>query len=510
MRKLSESVWGDIRKRAEGQTVRQEDDIDKMTWGDFYNYWKSMYNIISKKGWKTLEYTHGGMGDRDTIITPIEFVRDSGFTYTYGVKMVYNFRKDEIVKIQVDYFELFVQDYPNFLDVLGSEYTMDENDTIIKVVSGEYKFHHYIDIVDKLLGMVKKPYVEKVNESVWGDIRKRAEGMSERQEDNVNNLDGQGLLNYLEKHYQTRKSPYNPNNSLWNMFIDINKVITIPVIFMGRSVSGKDNYNCFIRYYTYDNTVTIGYNIKDISEKLFNLLNERYIVSSDRDNTRMTICYIIKPKDGGESSNSFLLEVLDFILDNIPQDAKQLIMKKENVNESVWGDMRKRAEGTSVRQEDEMNNIKKLKPVDMGGPVLWADRDLELDGQYLFKFNEIPPLIEGSGWRLPTLEDIYTLDTINKGSITVNKDCFYFGNRKLVFYKRGMIYNTSVTHGNEIITDDDFYFGWTSDVYKGEQINIYTFDDGEMVYTPKVIKSVMDPIVDNENSKFCVRLVRDK
>ena len=43
MRKLSESVWGDVRKKSLGQEVRIENDIDGLSYKDFLSYLEDTY-----------------------------------------------------------------------------------------------------------------------------------------------------------------------------------------------------------------------------------------------------------------------------------------------------------------------------------------------------------------------------------------------------------------------------------------------------------------------------------
>lgn len=80
-------------------------------------------------------------------------------------------------------------------------------------------------------------------------------------------------------------------------------------------------------------------------------------------------------------------------------------MKK--LSESVWGDIRKRADGKTERQENTFKfNIDKLKEVDLGlyVPFYWADFDLEANGEYFFNWYEVEamlPQIKKTGWRLP-------------------------------------------------------------------------------------------------------------
>lgn len=77
----------------------------------------------------------------------------------------------------------------------------------------------------------------------------------------------------------------------------------------------------------------------------------------------------------------------------------------KRLSESVWGDIRKRAEGNTGRKEDVINsNVKEMTPVDVGCSVLWADRDLEIDGESKFIIDDIKDY-EPDGWRRPTRKE---------------------------------------------------------------------------------------------------------
>ena len=78
------------------------------------------------------------------------------------------------------------------------------------------------------------------------------------------------------------------------------------------------------------------------------------------------------------------------------------------LSESVWGDLRKKSIGQEERNEDKlMTNIKEIEPVDLGSdvPVYFADRDLEVNGEIEFTWDEVLGFIlqiEKTGWELPT------------------------------------------------------------------------------------------------------------
>lgn len=192
---------------------------------------------------------------------------------------------------------------------------------------------------------------------------------------------------------------------------------------------------------------------------------------------------------------------------------------KTFIGESVWADIHKRSNGQKVRSED-ATNIDSIKPVDIGASVLWADRDLEKQGEYLFAFDEIQ--IDNNEWRLPTKEEIDELENI------------FFGETEQVYYSKNaysLQYNESnikltLEDGSLIYRDGDvelvfvarggvfpgytvaegvgkFYNGW------GDDNNIsgyYTKCAHSYHMGPKTFKSELC----RKNGKNCVRLVKNK
>lgn len=80
-------------------------------------------------------------------------------------------------------------------------------------------------------------------------------------------------------------------------------------------------------------------------------------------------------------------------------------MKK--LSESIWSDIRKRGNGTDVKQEDTFNP----EYVDFGEntTVYWAVESLEIDDENKFYFDEVEDY-NNNGWRLPTIEEVKQLD----------------------------------------------------------------------------------------------------
>lgn len=80
-------------------------------------------------------------------------------------------------------------------------------------------------------------------------------------------------------------------------------------------------------------------------------------------------------------------------------------MKK--LSESVWGSIRKKSLGQEERGENKFRfNIDEMKEIDLDEsiPFLWADIDLEANGETTFDRETLDmmlPKIEKTGWRLP-------------------------------------------------------------------------------------------------------------
>lgn len=89
----------------------------------------------------------------------------------------------------------------------------------------------------------------------------------------------------------------------------------------------------------------------------------------------------------------------------------------KNITEEYFGD--------SMRNEEYVKfNTDETKPIDMGGSVLWADRDLEVkDGggwfyyDKYFTYDEISGVKFKDGWRIPTFDEFTELYSSETGTI---------------------------------------------------------------------------------------------
>jgi len=177
-------------------------------------------------------------------------------------------------------------------------------------------------------------------------------------------------------------------------------------------------------------------------------------------------------------------------------------MRKLSVSlkESRFVDLINKKFTGEIRKEDIIGNLQKLKPVDIGTSVLWADDDLCVDKKYLFTFDEVTDMLKDSEWRLPTVSEVEELQKIEKD----NKDGKYiFTNNgtSLIFYPHGFIYDAQGPN------NDDTVYGWTNDVskYNNNYINIYLMDPSFFIVGKNSV------IIDRDrNSLLSARLVKDR
>ena len=173
-----------------------------------------------------------------------------------------------------------------------------------------------------------------VGESAWGEMRHRSSGQQIRREDDINLLDRDGLYDYLTSHYKNTNS-FEP---IYNS--DAFDTISVPFLIQGGSDSVYLSFE--------ENEVSIPYASPYKVKGLFSKLANEFSLKGDSKTG-----YIISPKDGSEVTNKFFIYVIDFLIDNIPDSFEKGV--KKIIEESAWGEMRKRSAGKQIRKEDDIN-----------------------------------------------------------------------------------------------------------------------------------------------------------
>ena len=162
--------------------------------------------------------------------------------------------------------------------------------------------------------------LSEITESIWSDIQDRSMGKTVRKEDDVNLLDSDGLYDYLKKHYK---------GILPFAFIMNNYgMLSVPII-------RGTVHNCV--WYSLESEikeVSIGDGMISQVDGLLNLLYDNFSIkeiNGKRDNDEYRL-YWLSPKDESEITNKFFIDVIDFLLENIPNSPnyKKSIKKIEN------------------------------------------------------------------------------------------------------------------------------------------------------------------------------------
>ena len=325
---LNESVWGDLRKKSLGQEVRVENDIDLMDIDGFMEYLKDRYICTkARRRWKVEHWFLGGENTLMQIDMPIEDISEPGIKMTYCLRLTYDYGKKECIDIASS-FQTFFEEYPEFKKYVSDNYqlikkskddfrTFGSDDLIVSKPGEELKFHNYVELIEKALSCVKKPYLKMaMNESVWGDIRKKSLGTEKRIEEDIDRLSYDDFVKYIKctyectNNYDIRTTPSISSPSLMLIEIPIYEDITgsIPMV----TINYQTNSGL---YSSFDNEqptcVAISRQIFYQYPELENLLKEYDIEKPEKR------AYVIDTK--GKLKNSDCVNILDIVLSVVPE-----------------------------------------------------------------------------------------------------------------------------------------------------------------------------------------------
>ena len=333
MKKLSESIWSDIQDRSSGETNRKEDDINLLDREGLYDYLIHHY-----KG--TNHFAH--------ISTSISFnTIDIPIIINGGVYRVYfDFNKNEVY---VHYATLYMVN--KLLIKVSKNFSLRSNSDdhpktyIISPKDGSKVTNRFfIDVVDFFINNIPdsegRAIKKIVNESIWSDIQDRSSGEVVRKEDDVNNLDSEGLYEYLKNIYKELDS-----------FQSIKLHPTMNTISVPIFVKGFKPYRVFFEF---DNEeIFIEHTMPYVITGFFSKLKGKFHLQQYDTKQGMPAKFYIFPKDGSDITNRFFIEVIDFLLDCIPNSDDKCI--ERIVNESIWSDIQDRSSGEVIRKEDDVN-----------------------------------------------------------------------------------------------------------------------------------------------------------
>lgn len=148
--------------------------------------------------------------------------------------------------------------------------------------------------------------LSKITESIWSDMQDRSTGDTIRKEDDINNLNSDGLTDYLKKHYK-------PLNA-YAVITNVADIISVPII--------RDHTNSSIMFACKTNKVKMTNDIVDRVHGLLRVMENNFSIETfeGEDGNGEYKVYTILPKDGSEVTNKFFIEVIDFLLYHIPGD----------------------------------------------------------------------------------------------------------------------------------------------------------------------------------------------
>ena len=300
LRKANESVWGDIRKKSLGVETRIEDNVDEMGFDEFYGYVESHYKNKVYKIDQSVVY--GGDGYHTCEVY-----------FTENVYLLIYFYEKESREKRITFAWELVGIEQDFIKKLGDNFNIEVSNFgfINIIVDDTYRSNStYIRLLDFILENQNKMLVE----SVWADIRKKSLGKEERIEDDINNLDSEGLTDYLKKCYK-------PLNS-FAIITNVGNIISVPII--------REHTNRCIMFSHETKSVKMTNDIMDQVQGLLRVMENNFSIETfeGEDGNGEYKVYKILPKDGSEVTNKFFIEVIDFLLYHIPGHLyKKSIMK---------------------------------------------------------------------------------------------------------------------------------------------------------------------------------------
>lgn len=199
--KIEESVWGGMLSRSTGDTIRKEDDVNLLDMEGFEKYIESHYTLIEK--YKDCVMVSSNKIHTSLVILVFAIQGD-------GTSYFHIFLKEEDGKYVLTIDKTLQK--LHIYDLLREEYIMTDCLNSwryeLKPKVGKVDKQFFLTVLDFIIANVQLPeeksIVKKksVNESVWGGMLDRSVGDSVRKEDDINNLDMDGLYNLIFDLYE--------------------------------------------------------------------------------------------------------------------------------------------------------------------------------------------------------------------------------------------------------------------------------------------------------------------
>ena len=364
---VNESVWGGILDRGTGDSERKEDDVNLLDLNGLCDYLNSVYKSTTP-GQDILVQNFEDYGD---CLVVCLYEDESGY-YRY---LYYN---GSYITIQYDVFEII---FNGCLSEIRQKYSLEKTVNGFGVeemniypkdkarVPVTNKF--FIEVLDFILDKIDVPLnqqIEKINESVWGDVLDRGVGEVERKEDF--DLETEEKIKTVDFDLFSNDIVFmeNVDNSIdgFKQFVENNR-------FLGRYCAvdwktkkvWRDIVVEFVEKYwekrNYSKCVDefISKKEKEISKMGFEKVPGKSIYDTVNDwwnNLNSDDKYDVLLGCGIEDDSKFekysddeLWEDLDYF-----EQMNAYMVNNKTTNESVWGDVLDRGAGDTKRKEDEI------------------------------------------------------------------------------------------------------------------------------------------------------------
>ena len=364
---LKESVWGDLRKKSLGQEERIEDDVNQLNLDGFFDYLLKRYNNGSVDGHSFIIKL-----PRTNCITLM--ICENPEASMYYKMIIWDFNKNPYITIpnastlvNSKYFKQATKDF-DLLELDDDRF--NPKFAIYPKDGSRVNNKFFITVIDSFIDNIIPPFErfitkkEDVNESVWGDLRKKSLGQEERVEDNLNNLEPKGFYEYVKKRYVILDQWAKFDYYVRSYQIDISVPIYMDNSTLHLSGPVRNSFTFHLNFEMCDDgkreitmlltMESIKYSVDFRKSILYNKLCDEFHVYK-KHHMGLQMLHI-EPKDDGIVDCYFYLNVLDFITENY-DESEHKVLDKAQLNESVWGDIRKKSMGQEERIENSVDQL---------------------------------------------------------------------------------------------------------------------------------------------------------
>ena len=158
--------------------------------------------------------------------------------------------------------------------------------------------------------------MRKLSESIWSDIQDRSSGEIERKEDDINLFTQDTLFEYIKNRYVSLIDEYPFEN--WHKPRYEDDRILVPF-----ASSDTNSYvdNLVLSFKENEEIITFNKDLKMECPDIYKLINDNYKLSK-----YSKYLLSISPLDGSDVTNKFYIDLIDFLIDNIPDN--EIIKRK--------------------------------------------------------------------------------------------------------------------------------------------------------------------------------------